>query len=231
MRPYFEERGIVIYKCDCREILPQLSAEAIITDPVWPNASPLLIGCERPWGLFAEMCAAIPPAVQRIAVQLGCCSDPRFLTAIPARFAYFRTCWLAFAPPSYRGRAIVNSDVGYVFGSPPSGGMIPGMSYATEKPVFPRSHGRNRSQKQALENNKRILHPASRKLRHLLFLVKYFGGASVCDPFLGSGTTALACKELGVPCIGVEIEERFAEIAVKRLRQEVFDFQEAQCPA
>ncbi len=230
MKPYFEERGITIYHADCREVLPALSAESIITDPVWPNASRLLNGSQRPWELFAEMCAVIPPAVQRMAVQLGCCSDPRFLTAVPARFAYFRTCWLAFVPPSYRGRAIVNSDVGYVFGSPPCGGMVPGMSYATEKPVFPRSHGRNRSQKQADENSKRIAHPASRKLRHLMFLVKHFGGASVCDPFAGSFTTAIACKEFGIPFVGVEIVERFCEIGVKRLRQGVLDLQPCERP-
>jgi len=64
-------------------------------------------------------------------------------------------------------------------------------------------------------------HPCQKPLGLVRKLINKHGGTTILDPFMGSGTTLRAAKDLGRRAIGIEIEERYCEIAVKRLQQSV----------
>lgn len=217
MKPYYEADGITIYHGDCREILPHLSAETVVTDPVWPNApAGLLAGSNRPFALLAEAMLVLPFSVSRITLHMGSNCDPRFLLAVPNRFEFLRVCWLEYARPSYIGRFLNSADVAFVFGewppSRPGGRVLPGKMTHTSHPRSPDG------------KPPRADHPCPRVLSHARWLVGWFGGASLIDPFMGSGTTLVAAKAVNVRAIGIEIEERYCEIAAQRLSQTVLDF-------
>jgi DNA modification methylase len=64
-------------------------------------------------------------------------------------------------------------------------------------------------------------HPCPRRLEHVKWLVYQFSDKSVVDPFAGSCTTGLACKELGRKCICIEKVEAHCELGASRMAQEV----------
>jgi site-specific DNA-methyltransferase (adenine-specific) len=76
--------------------------------------------------------------------------------------------------------------------------------------------------------SQQAIHPAQKPvavMRQLLKVVPV--GGSVCDPFMGVGSTLEAAKGLGLKAIGIEIDERYCEIAAKRLQQGVLNFEQA----
>lgn len=72
------------------------------------------------------------------------------------------------------------------------------------------------------ESKKRVGHPAPFPLELPKRCIKLFSfvGDVVLDPFLGSGTTLVACAKLGRKGIGVEIDRNYCEIAKQRLISE-----------
>jgi site-specific DNA-methyltransferase (adenine-specific) len=69
-------------------------------------------------------------------------------------------------------------------------------------------------------------HPTQKPLSLMRHCVATYSkpGDVILDPFMGSGTTLRAAKDLGRKAIGVEIEEKYCEIAAKRMAQEVLAF-------
>jgi len=224
LKPYYQDDMTTLYLGDCREILPKLEGlETVITDPVWPNSLPVY-NIKNPTRLFNQMCKAIPQGTERLVVQLGCDSDPRFLEGIPSSWPFLRVCWLEYVKPSYKGRILYTGDVAYAFGLPPA--YIPGRqlisgmcrSSLTEK-EFIRGTGQKVHRPKDHPGN-HLPHPSPRRLQHVEFLVKQFSDNLVCDPFMGSGTAGVAAKKLGRRFIGIEIKEEYLELAIKRIRRQ-----------
>jgi hypothetical protein len=218
VKPYYEQDGIVIYHHDSRdwEMWYRVCGDTVITDPVWPNASVPLAGSHDPEGLLARVMWSLRDRgdVKRVAVHLGCDTDPRFLSVMPGEWPFFRVVSLELARVGYKGRLLMTGDIAYLFGTPPA--SRPGAHVIPGRCIDADSKGQQSD------------HPCPRKLKHVEWLVKWWSEPTdmILDPFMGSGTTLVAAKNAGRKAIGVEIEERYCEMAARRLAQGVLPLSE-----
>lgn len=198
---------------DAMELLPRLTAgsvDAVVCDPIWPNVPDGMFPMDcAPQVLFTGAMRLLPEGVRRLAIQLGCNSDPRFLLGVPKSYPFFRACWLEYVRPGYLGRLLYTSDVAYLFGEPP--------------PVRPGNFvisGLCR-----LVNSKRgeVSHPCPRQPHHVDWLVEKWtaDGETILDPFMGSGTTARSCWRLGRRFIGFEKSPDYFAEAVRLTEAEL----------
>ena len=221
MTPYYADDLVTLYHGDCRELLPLVEQpDTCIVDPVWPNS--VFPGVADPQALFADAAALLTTA--RLVVHLGVQSDPRFLAAVPARYRFLRVAWLRYAKPAYRGRILIGSDVAYAFGEPPTSRpgrrVLSGETIARNTRTMAQASQRGNLQSNLVDYGK-LPHPAPRRVEHVAWLVNIFSDVGVIDPFAGTGTTLVAAKSLGRRAIGIEIDERYCEIAARRCSQEV----------
>ena len=205
-----------LYLGDARKIAPSIKADALITDPVWPNCpAGLLRGASDPLRLWKSLWRKIEPP-PRIVVVLRNDSDPRFLAPVPLPFV--RTVWLPYALPNYVGRLLGGDEVAYCFGK-----VIPSRE---GQRVIP---GRAPSAQPTPANG----HPCSRALPHFDFLVRWWSekGETIFDPFMGSATTGVAAVRFGRRFVGIEIDRKYFDIACRRIEDAHHDlFAERPAP-
>ncbi len=216
MKPYYEHAGITIYHGDCRERLPMLDGDSLVTDP------PYGINWKR--GLWDDNAADYPALIQWLVAEGnrigGWCfvfqampNVGRFSEWFPAGFRIFAAC-KNFA--QVRPTGVWHSWDPVVF-------------WNTKPNTKPNSVTVNRDYhvgNVAGVFGERSGHPCPRPIDTMKHIVAIAAAQDeiVLDPFCGSGTTLRAAKDLGRRAIGIEIEERYCEIAAKRMEQEVFQF-------
>lgn len=226
MKPYYEESGITIYHGDCREYLVWHGAhvlrhDVIITDPPYDarthagqrshgqnkslidfdpldvsNVLPLLLGAAKRW-VVAFCTMEMIGEYQRIAGESW------------VRAGFWRR---PDGAPQFTGdRPATPGDAVAIMHGPGKKRWNGGGHHAYWE------YGVERADR---------VHPAQKPEALMRALLSQFSDPSetVVDPFMGSGTTLRAAKDLGRKAIGIEIEERYCEIAANRLRQEVLAF-------
>lgn len=224
--------SVQLYHADCLDVLPTLEAgsvDAIVTDPVWPNCpASMFHGSDNPQKNLNDALTLLSNSVERIVIHLGVDSDPRFLAAVPLYWPFLRACWLRYARPCYKGRLLVSSEIAYLFGKhrnakgyrvAPSEMVLTQNDKATMRHT---KHGDKKGLAARIYSDGR--HPTPRQSRMVIWLIKWFVESACLDPFMGSGTTGVACVRMGRKFIGIEIDEKYFAIAVKRIEAELNRF-------
>lgn len=107
-----------------------------------------------------------------------------------------------------------------------NGNYLPDTEYIVHR--FTKLYGgyNDRSRFTVMPGGEKEFHPTGKPLPLISKLMRVGSedGAMILDPFMGSGTTLRAAKDLGRKAIGIEIHEPYCEIAANRMRQEVLEF-------
>jgi len=203
MKPYYESGNITIYHGDCREILPALSADAVFADP------PYGVG-KAAWDDAFSM-DWMPKAANAAGLMLAITPGIVNLLAIPA----------SIGPQRYRWTLSVRIINATVRGALGFGNWIACLLYSREtSSIFSQLPDAG----EIAIRGKMPDHPSPKPLDAMRWLMRRIKGESIIDPFCGSGTTLIVAKECGRRGIGIEIEEKYCEMAAKRLAQEVIPF-------
>ena len=225
MRPYYEHGGIQIFLGDCREILPGLKADMVVTDPPYGiEDSAAFVGrggkeMRDGGGGWNVACEGWLDAVNvepggYFAAFYDFRREPEFPPGVESWSKFF---WVKPAPAPCPRRAFMSSVETCAIGVRSGGARGWWGGGGTL------NHWRGLSPNRLGQG---VGHPAEKPIGLIASLVSALSpeGALVIDPFMGSGTTLRAAKDLGRKAIGIEIEERYCEIAAKRLAQEVLPF-------
>jgi site-specific DNA-methyltransferase (adenine-specific) len=227
VKPYYEHGGITIYHGDCREILPSLAyARAeLVTDPPygigWQTDYTSLRDGKNGEKGYGYMRKKHDPIVGDSEPF-----DPTHLLSFDRAVIWGannfsdklpRGSWLVWDKRADNGHALL-ADAEVAWKSTGSGVFI--FDYCWHGFARPSEPGTRDAGGRCI-----TFHPTQKPVALMRWSIKKLGAkGTIVDPYCGSGPTLIAAKNLGLEAIGIEIEEKYCEIAAKRLSQEVFDF-------
>lgn len=204
--PYYEDQSCIIYHGDCREIANGLDFNVVVTDPPYGIAYQQTIATASDYGPIAgdqsdELARWVVNFTVAPRIVFGANHFPSALPE-PGRWI----CW----------DKRLSEDADKMLGSPfelawMSGDHKAGVMYRVLHGGVVNADG---------ANTKRV-HPTQKPVTLMRRIIADWTTGVILDPFMGSGTTLRAAKDLGRKAIGIEVEERYCEIAVQRLAQEV----------
>ena len=220
MTPYYSHGGITIYHGDCREVLPRVRADLCVTDPPygtqdlgggygrrqnWSTDGRLGRTIANDTDLSAFMAAwALLPATgcRWVEAFFAPRKTPQFMDVVRDNWVG-ELVWDALGPGLGYTVRYQHESVAVMRLDPDS------------KPLHPIISVLRCSAASTAD------HPHAKPVDLMGRLIAWLPGEVVIDPFMGSGTTLRAAKDLGRHAIGIEIEERYCEIAARRLEQQV----------
>lgn len=221
MTPYYSHAGITIYHGDCREVMEEWeglrckSFDLLLTDPPYgtgdtrKNKSRTKLAEARDYGVSAW---DDRPAPQAIALARRLCSwqvvfGGNYYDLPPSK------CWLVWDKDNGQND-FADCELAWT-----------NFDKAVRKLTY-RWHGMLQEpgcMREMRQHPTQKPEPVMRwALMHAPSTVR-----TVFDPFMGSGTTLVAAKRFGKLSIGIDIDERYCEIAAKRLSQEVLPLEYA----
>lgn len=228
MKPYYDDGRVVIYHGDCREMLSSIAADLVVTDPPygirqahWDATVPLKWWDGMPKRL-GEAGAAYVFGNALTLSQFQVHWEERG-TAWKGRIAWVYDS----GPRNAKAWTTKHEDCLFWAGSEHVASIPTELSkwrdprwgedrFLGDVWAVPRVQG---------NDGVRTEHPTQKPLDLMKIPIRASSseGHTILDPFMGSGTTLRAAKDLGRKAIGIEMEERYCEIAAKRLGQEVLD--------
>lgn len=198
--PYYDHAGITIYHGDCRQCLPLVTGDVIVTDPPYGIGERYASFVDSPEAVRALLWDAWP-LMQRCAPLIALTPGAKNVWAYP------RPTWILhwFAPA-----AISQGPYGFC-------GWNPLLVYGADP-----YKGKKADFIIAQATAEKDGHPCQKPEPIWRWMIGRVSTPTqtLVDPFMGSGTTLVIAKQLGQRAIGIELEEKYCEIAAQRLSQE-----------
>lgn len=217
MKPYFQDADVTIFHGDCREILPTLApVDLVLTDPPYNAGISYGEGTNDKvsWSEYGDWLKSCLVEMERLSKGLVLCFvSVNGLKQMAITYPPKHICvWnkpMSFSPRLGGSAFLPHWEPCLVYGTlHGEGGRVPDY------------HLSDVWTENIAERNG---HPCPKPVALMRRIIKDVPGTTILDPFMGSGTTLRAAKDLGRKAIGIEIEERYCEIAAERMSQAVME--------